>query len=114
MLRMKDLAARLGLSQTTVSHVLSGRHEEFRISAQTVARVQQMADKVGYRSNALARALRDRQSYSVGLVVEDLQNPFWTGIAMGAEREADQHGYILVVSNTSGDLDRQRRAMSLL
>lgn len=114
MLRMKDLAARLGLSQTTVSHVLSGRAQEFRISPQTVARVQQMAEKLGYRSNALARALRDRRSYSVGLVVEDLTNPFWTGIATGAELEAEQHGYILVVSNTSFDLERERRALGLL
>ncbi len=114
MLRMKDLAARLGLSQTTVSHVLSGRAQEFRISAETVARVQQMAQKVGYRSNALARALRDRRSYSVGLVVEDLNNPFWTGLATGAEREAEQHGYILVVSNTAFDLERERRALALL
>lgn len=114
MLRMKDLAARLGLSQTTVSHVLSGRAAEFRISPKTVARVQQMAEKLGYRSNALARALRDRRSYSVGLVVEDLTNPFWTGIATGAEAEAEEHGYLLVVSNTSFDLERERRALGLL
>lgn len=114
MLRMKDLAARLGLSQTTVSHVLSGRAQEFRISPQTVERVQQMAEKLAYRSNALARALRDRRSYSVGLVVEDLTNPFWTGLATGAELEAEQHGYILVVSNTGGELDRERRALGLL
>ena len=114
MLRMKDLAARLGLSQTTVSHVLSGRAQEFRISAQTVARVQEMAEKLGYRSNALARALRDQRSYSIGLVVEDLTNPFWTGIATGAESEAEHSGYILVVSNTSFDLERERRALGLL
>ncbi len=114
MLRMKDLAAQLGLSQTTVSHVLSGRHREFRISAKTVARVQKLVDKLGYRSNALARSLRERRSYSVALIVEDLTNPFWTGIVTGAEREAEKRGYMLVVANTAGDLERERRALSLL
>jgi LacI family transcriptional regulator len=114
MVRMKDLAARLGLSQTTVSHVLSGRHEEFRISSETVARVREMAEKMGYRSNALARAFRERRTFSLGLVVEDLTNPFWTGIAMGAERVAEQHGYTLVVSNTNGEVERERAALNLL
>ncbi len=114
MIRMKDLAAQLGLSQTTVSHVLSGRHEEFRISAKTVARVKQIAEKLDYRSNALAKSLRDRRSYSVGLVVEDLSNPFWTGLAIGAELEAEKHGYTLIVTNTGGDVERERRALMLL
>ena len=114
MVRMKDLAAELGLSQTTVSHVLSGRHREFRISPSTVARVQALATRRDYRSNALARSLRERRSYSVGLVVEDLTNPFWTGVAIGAERAAEAQGYTLVVSNTAGNLERERRALSLL
>jgi LacI family transcriptional regulator len=114
MLRMKDLADRLGLSQTTISHVLSGRHQEFRISPDTVERVKRTAEALGYRANALARAFRDRRSYSVGLVVEDLTNPFWTGIAVGAEREAEKHGYMLVVSNTAGSVERERQALSLL
>jgi LacI family transcriptional regulator len=113
-IRMKDLAARLGLSQTTVSHVLSGRHEEFRISAETVERVKQMADKLGYRSSALARAFRERRSFSIGVVVEDLTNPFWTGIATGAEREAERSGYTLVVTNTAFELERERAAIGLL
>lgn len=111
---MKDLAAELGLSQTTVSHVLSGRHREFRIQPATVARVQALAEKRGYRPSALARALRDRRAYSLGLVVEDLTNPFWTGVAIGAEREAEARGYSLIVANTAGDLDRERRALTLL
>ncbi len=81
MVRMKDIATKLHLSQTTVSHVLTGKHEHYRISAATVARVKKMAEELGYRSSALARAFRDRRSYSVALAVEDLNNPFWTGVA---------------------------------
>lgn len=111
---MKDIAAKLGLSQTTVSHVLTGKHEQFRISPVTVDRVWKMAEKLNYRSSALARSFRDRKSYSITLAVEDLTNPFWTGIATGAEREAEAQGYTLVVANTGKSLDRQHRAIQML
>ncbi|MBI3855425.1 MAG: LacI family DNA-binding transcriptional regulator [Planctomycetes bacterium] len=111
---MKDIATKLHLSQTTVSHVLTGKHEHYRISAATVARVKKMAEELGYRSSALARAFRDRRSYSVALAVEDLTNPFWTGVAIGAEKEAEAQGYVLVVSNTNGDSARERRTVQML
>ena len=114
MVRMKDIAARLRLSQTTVSHVLTGKHEHYRISPSTVDRVRKMAEALGYRSSALARAFRDRKSYSVTLAVEDLTNPFWTGVAIGAEKEAEAQGYVLVVSNTNGDPARERRTVQML
>jgi LacI family transcriptional regulator len=113
-IRMKDIARRLKLSQTTVSHVLTGKHEHYRISPATVERVRKTARDLGYRSSALARAFRDRRSYSVSLAVEDLCNPFWTGIAKGAEREAEEKGYVLVVSNTSGDAEREKRVVQML
>jgi DNA-binding LacI/PurR family transcriptional regulator len=111
---MKDIAARLGISQTTVSHVLTGKHEQFRISPGTVERVWKMAEKMRYRASALARSFRDRKSYSVTLAVEDLTNPFWTGVAIGAEREAEAHGYTLVVANTGKSLERERKAVQML
>lgn len=114
MVRMKDIAARLDLSQTTVSHVLTGKHQQYRISARTVERVKKMAEALGYRSSALARAFRDRRSYSVTLAVEDLTNPFWTGVAIGAENEAEAHGYVLVVSNTGGNAGREGRSVQML
>src|SRR5438477_1426662 len=114
MVRMKDIPTKLHLPQTTVSHVLTGKHEHYRISAATVARVRKMAEELGYRSSALARAFRDRRSYSVTLAVEDLTNPFWTGVAIGAEKEAEAQGYLLVVSNTGGIAERERRVVQML
>ena len=111
---MKDIAEHLGLSQTTVSHVLTGKHQKFRISAATVERVFQLAEKLGYRANVMARAFRERRSYAVCLAVEDLQNPFWAGVAIGAEREAEEHGYALVVTDLGGSAERQRRALQLV
>jgi LacI family transcriptional regulator len=112
--RMKDIAEHLGLSQTTVSHVLTGKHARYRISAATVERVWMLAEQMGYRVNAMARAFRAQKSYALSLAVEDLSNPFWAGMAIGAEREADRHGYSLMVSHLAGNAGRQRRALQFL
>ncbi len=114
MVRMKDIAARLRLSQTTVSHVLTGKHEHYRISPATVGRVLRAAREMGYRSNALARSFRESRAYSVALAVEDLTNPFWTGVAIGAEREAEAEGYTLAVCNTARVPERERRVVAML
>jgi len=112
--RMKDIAEELGLSQTTVSHVLTGKHARYRISADTVQRVWKLAEKLGYRVNAMARAFRAQKSYALSLAVEDLSNPFWAGMAIGAEREAGRHGYALMVSHLAQNAGRQRRALQFL
>src|SRR5689334_13143443 len=106
--RMKDIADMLGLSQTTVSHVLRGREREFRIGAATARRVREAAARVDYRPSALARGFKDQRSYALCLAVGDLTNPFWSGLAVGAQREAAQHGYALVVSHTGETVEKER------
>ena len=114
MVRMRDVAARLGISATTVSHVLSGKHQQYKISAATVARVEKTARAMGYCKDALARSFREKRWYSLALAVEDLTNPFWTGVAIGAEAECVRQGYSLVVSNSGGTPEGERRAVRLL
>jgi LacI family transcriptional regulator len=112
--RMKDIAERLGVSQATVSHVLRGRNQEFRISADTAARIQRAAEDMGYRPSALARNFKDHRAYSLCLAVGDLTNPFWAGLAMAAQKEAESHGYTLVVSSTGDTEDKERQLVDLL
>jgi LacI family transcriptional regulator len=111
---MTDIARRAGVSQATVSHVLAGRMTEFRISNATAARVQQMAEALGYRPSALARNFKNHRAYSLCLAVGDLTNPFWAGLAMGAQREADAHGYTLVVSHTGETEDKERQVVDMV
>ncbi len=97
---MKDIARRLGVSQATVSHVLRGRDSEFRISAETAGRIHQVAKELGYRPSALARNFKTHRSGALCLAVGNLGNPFWAGLALGAQQEAESHGYLLVVTHT--------------
>jgi len=111
---MKDIAQRLGVSQATVSHVLRGRHSEFRISPDTAARIHRAAQELGYRPSALARNFKTHRAYSLCLAVGDLTNPFWAGLAMGAQKEAETNGYTLVVSHTGDTEEKELVLVELL
>lgn len=112
--RMKDIAQSVGVSQTTVSHVLRGRHTEFRIGAQTADRVREAARRLRYHPSALARSFKHHRAFSLALAVGDLNNPFWAGLAIAAQQEAQQHGYVLVVNHTGESLANERQLLELL
>jgi len=86
------VAARAGVSQSTVSLVLSGSPRA-RIADATRTRVIEAARDLGYRPNLLARGLVQRRSFALGIVVSDLDNPFFTEVVSGAERVAADAGY---------------------
>lgn len=112
--RMKDVARAVGLSQTTVSHVLRGRETEFRIGAETAERVRAAARRLHYQPSALARNLKHHRAYTLALAVGDLSNPFWAGLAVAAQNEAERHGYMLVVNHTGESLAKERHLLAML
>ena len=66
---MAEIARRCGVSRSTVSRVLSGQAERYRISAQTAAAIRESARQLGYRPNTVARSLRTRSTRTLGLLV---------------------------------------------
>jgi DNA-binding LacI/PurR family transcriptional regulator len=91
-----DVARRAGVSQSTVSLVLSGKARG-RISARTEEAVRAAAAELGYRPNVAARALRTGVARSVALVVPDITNPFFGRVLRGAQRSAQEAGYTVVL-----------------
>jgi DNA-binding LacI/PurR family transcriptional regulator len=91
-----DVARRAGVSQSTVSLVLSGKARG-RISARTEEAVRAAAAELGYRPNVAARALRTGVARSVALVVPDITNPFFGRVLRGAQRAAQEAGYTVVL-----------------
>lgn len=87
-----DVAAKAGVSQPTVSLVLS-RNARARVAPETRERVLRAAAELGYRPNVVARSLVQRRSYALGIVVPDLRNPFFADVISGAERVATAEGY---------------------
>ncbi len=89
-----ELATRLGLSPSTVSRALNGRH---RISAETQKRVKTLASELGYRPNVSARHLRENRTYTLGLLLSGLDSRFLADFLEAVAREARllQHHLIL-------------------
>lgn len=95
MLRMTDIAAKAGVSQSTVSFVLNGRHTAIRISEETRLKVLAAAEELGYRSNRIARAVRTGNTRMLGIVGGDLGLEHVGAMLGGAIEEANRHNYTL-------------------
>jgi DNA-binding LacI/PurR family transcriptional regulator len=91
-----DVAARAGVSQATVSLVLGG-NPRARVAQATRERVVTAARDLGYRPNIVARSLVRGRSYTIGVVVPELANPFFLDVVAGVQRVATEAGYAVLV-----------------
>ena len=87
-LTLKSLSQKLGFSVTTISRVLNGKADKYRISKKTADKIKQMAEDLNFTHNTLARGLRLRETHTLGLVIPDISNPFFSSISRSVEREA--------------------------
>lgn len=101
---LEDVAHLAGVSRMTVSRVLNNRGGA---SDETQKRIRDAAEKLNYRPNAMARSLKSRRSYTIGVIVPDISNPFFPEIFRGAESVAQSHGYTLILSNVVESADRE-------
>jgi LacI family transcriptional regulator len=98
---IKDIKNITGFSSSTISRVLSGKAKEFRISEKTSRMILEAAERVNYRPNILARSLRLRKTHSIGLIVSDIQNPYFGELASRIESLLREHGYSTFLCNTN-------------
>lgn len=101
---MADVAKRAGVSVTTVSHVLNDTR---RVNDGTRERVLQAIEDLGYQPNMLARSLKTQRTFTIGLLLSDIQNPFFTTVVRGVEDVALKRGYHLFLCNTDEDPERE-------
>lgn len=101
---VKDVAQRAGVSVGTVSNVMN--HPD-KVAAATVVRVQAAIDELGFIRNDAARQLRDGRSKTIGLVVLDVRNPFFTDVARGAEDRAAEAGLAVTLGNSDENTQRE-------
>jgi LacI family transcriptional regulator len=99
-MNLKSLAKHLGLSASTVSRVLAGRGDEFRISKETQKRITEQAVEQGVHPDELARSLRLRSSRTIGLLIPDISNPFFASLARAVEQQARAAGYAVLMADS--------------
>lgn len=98
---IKEVAKRAGVSPATVSLVLN--RKPVPISEKTRDAVFQAAEELKYRPNQLAVGLVTNRSNSIGLILPDIENPFFAGLAKYIEQIAMEHGYAVITSSTNDD-----------
>lgn len=107
---MKDVAALAQVSVGTISNVLN---KPELVAPETRRRVMEAIDKLGWVRNESARQLRAGRSASIGLVVMDIANPFFSDLSRGVEEVAAAAGFSVLLSDSSHDPDRERAALEL-
>ncbi|MEH0109157.1 LacI family DNA-binding transcriptional regulator [Tersicoccus sp. MR15.9] len=107
---VRDVAARAGVSVGTVSNVLNSPG---KVAAATAERVLAAIDDLGFVRNDAARQLRVGRSSSIGLVVLDVRNPFFTDVARGVEERAAAEGLSVLLANSDERGDREAAHLAL-
>lgn len=107
---MKDVAALAGVSIGTVSNVINSPD---MVADKTRRKVELAIDKLGWIPNESARSLRAGRSRSVGVVIMDIGNPFFTDVVLGAEDAVTERGYSAQVGNSAHDTVRETAQLQM-
>ncbi len=111
MAKIRDVAKRAGVSVASVSRVLDGQHT---VTDEIRRRVLEAVKALGYRPDLAARRLRSRRTDTIGLVVSDIRNPFFTEVSRAVEDVAYQHRMRLILCNTDEDPERELSCLELM
>jgi LacI family transcriptional regulator len=109
---LKEIAEEAGLSVTAVSLVLNDR--PCRLSAESKARILEIARRRNYRPNYIARTLVTRESRAFGLIVPNIESRFFAGIASNLEKRCRKEGYALFITNSNDSSENDLELMRLL
>jgi LacI family transcriptional regulator len=103
-----DIARALNLSATTISFVLNGKAEEKKISEDVRRKVSDYIKMVGYQPNMIAKSLRTGKTNVIGMLVEDISDPFFSSISRGIETIAYNHKYKIFFASTENDTEKTK------
>lgn len=112
-LSIKDIAKKANVSITTVSFIINGKGVEKNISTAVIERVEKIIEEDGYKPNQVARSLRMGTSKIIGLIVEDISNPFFAAIARLIEDKAYKKGYKIFYSSTENQPGKTKELINL-
>jgi LacI family transcriptional regulator len=101
---MQDVAERAGVSVTSVSHVIN---QTRIVSNELRERVLVAMNELGYQPNDLARSLRRKETYTIGVIVTNSADPFFAEVTRGIEDTCFEQGYNIILCNSDSDLDKE-------
>lgn len=108
---IRDVARLAGVAPATVSRALNNSGY---VNEQTRSRVRAAIVELGYVPNRLASSLRFKETRTLGLILSDVTNPFWTTVARGVEDAASDRGFTVILCNTDESEAEQERYITVL
>lgn len=108
---IKDIAREARVSFATVSRALNGKQG---VRVETQQRIREIATRLNYSPNGVARGLVKRRTHTIGLVIPDITNPFYPEVARGIEEAAQEDGYSVFLCNTNWEASRENQYLALL
>ncbi len=111
MITIKDVAKRAGVSIATVSRVIN---QSPSVTEQSIQRVQQAIDELGYQPNSIARSLQLGHSGLIGMIVPQLDHPFFSRLVEAAEQRCVEHGCRLVLCCSNSEETREKEFVQML
>jgi len=108
---LKDIANEAGISVTAVSKVLNHKGGTSR---KTEQRVLDIAKRLGYRTNFIAKSLKENSTKTLGFVISDSSHSFFGSIIKGAQEEAANRGYSIILANTNRSRETEKKAINIL
>jgi LacI family transcriptional regulator len=110
---LKDIAEHVGVSTALVSYVLNNKLKD-RINKEVAAKIRQAAEDLNYRPNQIARSLKAQKTFTIGLIVADISNPFSSQIARIIEDEAKSYGYSVIFGSSDESAKKTQDLIKLL
>ncbi len=111
MISIREVAKKAGVSPSTVSRVLNGTANVTEAKKDKVLKV---IEKTGYQPNELARALFKQTSKIIGVIVPNIENPFWSELSKAVEEESYRNGYRMLLCNSNDDSEKERINIQML
>ena len=108
---MRDVAELAGVSIATVSRVINGLGG---FSEETRERVEKIIEENGYIANQAAKSLREARTHTIGMIIPDITNDFFSTLALQAERAFADEGYSVLICNDANDAERGRHYLRTL
>lgn len=111
MASIREVAKLANVSPSTVSRVINGTAN---VDEEKKRRVLKAIDESGFTPNEVARSLFKKSSKTIGVIVPSITNPFFTEMSSAIEKTANEYGYRMTICNTSGDVEKEKNAVSML
>ncbi|MCO6475080.1 MAG: LacI family DNA-binding transcriptional regulator [Phaeodactylibacter sp.] len=111
---LKDIADVVGVSTSLVSYVLNNKGKENRVSEETAKRIREVARELNYQPNQIARSLKSQRSQSIGLIVADISNPFFSNMARTIEDEAHSRNYTVIFGSSDENSTKLKKVLDFL